>query len=199
MNVSYTMRVPRLWTETMTAHRAAVRDAVIETAVALAAEHGPASVTMSEVAERAGITRATLYKYFPDVQAILVAWHQRQIARHLDQLAETATQPGTPGQRVQAVLAAFAARVNHQRPHGTELAALMHRGEHMAAAQQQLREFLAGLLADAAKAGDVRDDMAPDELAGYCLHALTAASTLPSADAVHRLVTLTMAALRPPG
>ena len=199
MNVSYTMRVPRLWTETMTAHRAAVRDAVIETAVALAAEHGPASVTMSEVAERAGITRATLYKYFPDVDAILVAWHQRQIARHLAQLAETAGQAGTPGERLRTVLEAFAARVNHQRPHHTELAALVHRGEHMAAAQQQLREFLAGLLADAAKAGDVRDDMAPDELAGYCLHALTAASTLPSADAVHRLVTLTMAALRPPG
>ena len=182
----------------MAAHRAAVQEAVMDTAAALAAEHGPASVTMSQVAEQAGITRATLYKYFPDVDAILIAWHQRTIARHLAQLTTAAAEPGTPGQRLRAVLDAFAARIASHRSHSTELAALVHHGEHMAAAQQQLRQFLAGLIADAAKAGDVRDDIAPDELADYCLHALTAAGTSPSADAAHRLVTLTMAALRPP-
>jgi AcrR family transcriptional regulator len=182
----------------MAAHRAAVQDAVMDTAAALAAEHGPASVTMSQVAEQAGITRATLYKYFPDVDSILVAWHQRTIARHLTQLTAAAAAPGTPGQRLQAVLDAFAARIASHRSHSSELAALVHRGEHMAAAQQRLRQFLAGLLADAARTGDVRDDIAPDELADYCLHALTAAGTLPSADAIRRLVTLTMAGLRPP-
>lgn len=45
--------------------------------------------------------------------------------------------------------------------------------------------------------GDVRDDIAPDELATYCLHALTGAATLPSRAAVHRLVDLTVAGLRP--
>jgi AcrR family transcriptional regulator len=153
---------------------------------------------MTEIAQQTGITRATLYKYFPDVEAILAAWNQRNIARHLAQLTETAAQPGTPGQRLQAVLEAYAAQISHRRPyHGTELAALVHRGEHMATAQQQLRDFLADLLTEAAKAGDVRDDMDPRELAGYCLHALTAAGTLPSADAASRLVTLTMAGLRP--
>ena len=53
------------------------------------------------------------------------------------------------------------------------------------------------LLIEAAKAGDVRDDVAPEELASYCLHALTAASSLPSKAAVRRLVTVTLAGLRP--
>jgi AcrR family transcriptional regulator len=197
MSMPYALGVPKLWTETVAAHRAAVRETVLDTAAALAAEHGPSSVTMTEVAQQAGITRATLYKYFPDVDAILAAWNQRNIARHLTQLTETAAQPGTPGQRLQAVLEAYAAQISHRRPYyGTELAALVHRGEHMAAAQQQLRDFLASLIAEAAEAGDVRDDMDPGELAGYCLHALTAAGTLPSADAASRLVTLTMAGLR---
>jgi hypothetical protein len=69
----------------------------------------------------------------------------------------------------------------------------------MAGAQQQLLEFIAGLIAEAAEAGEIRDDIAADELAGYCLHALTAARTLPSDSAVDRLVTLTMAGLHPPG
>jgi AcrR family transcriptional regulator len=189
--------VPKLWTETIEAHRAAVRDAALDTAAALAAEQGVASVTMSQIAEQTGIGRATLYKYFPDVEAILVAWHQRQIARHLAQLGEIAAQRSTARDRLRAVLQAYALIV-HEMPQGTELAALLHKGEHIAAAQRELREFIGGLIADAAKAGDLRDDIAPGELASYCLHALTAAGSLPSADAVRRLVTLTMAGLRPP-
>jgi len=131
------------------------------------------------------------------VEAILVAWHQRQIARHLAQLAEAAAQVGTAGERLRAVLDAYAL-VIHGMPRGTELAALLHRGEHIDAAQQELRGFVADLLAEAAKVGQVRDDITPRELAAYCLHALTAAGSLPSEDAVPRLITLTMAGLRPP-
>jgi hypothetical protein len=53
------------------------------------------------------------------------------------------------------------------------------------------------LLTEAVQTGDIRDDVAPDELATYCLHALTAASNLPSKAAVYRLVTVTLAGLRP--
>jgi hypothetical protein len=94
------------------------------------------------------------------------------------------------------VLHALAVQIHHSKPHDTELAALLHRGEHMAAAQHHLRQFIAGLLAEAAGAGDIRDDVSPDELAGYCLHALTAAGAVTSADAVRRLVALTMTGLR---
>jgi hypothetical protein len=45
--------------------------------------------------------------------------------------------------------------------------------------------------------GDVRDDIAPAELAAYCMHALAAAGTLRTAAAVGRLVTVTLAGLRP--
>jgi AcrR family transcriptional regulator len=188
--------VPKLWTETIEGHRRAVRDATLNTAAALAAEHGPASVTMSQIAEETGIGRATLYKYFPDVEAILAAWHERQITRHLQQLAEIRDQAGGAGGRLEAVLEAYAL-IQHEH-HGTELAALLHRGEHVARAQQQLHAFISDLLAEGAKTGDLRDDVAPGELASYCLHALTAASGMPSTAAVRRLVTVTMAALRPP-
>jgi hypothetical protein len=54
------------------------------------------------------------------------------------------------------------------------------------------------LITEAAETGDLRDDVAPDELASYCLHALTAASSLPSKAAVRRLVTVILSGLRPP-
>jgi len=162
------------------------------------AERGLASVTMSQIAAETGIGRATLYKYFPDVEAILTAWHQRQVARHMEQLAAVRDQAsGGPGGRLKAVLTAYAT-ITHQRPHGTELAAVVHRGEHLADAQQQLLGFLRDLIADAANTGEVRDDVPPTELASYCLHALQAASSLPSEAAAHRLVTVTLAGLRLP-
>ncbi|HET6355458.1 TetR/AcrR family transcriptional regulator [Streptomyces sp.] len=190
--------MPKLWNETIDTHRAAVRDAVLDATAALVAEHGPTSVTMSQIAKAAGIGRATLYKYFPDVEAILLAWHERQITVHLGQLAEVRDQADAPGEQLEAVLKAFALIAHESRGHrDTELAAFLHRDPHVTHAQQQLHGMIRSLLAEGAQAGDLRDDIAPDELATYCLHALTAAGSLPSKAAVHRLVTITLAGMRP--
>jgi AcrR family transcriptional regulator len=191
--------VPRLWNETIEEHRRAVHEAIQDTTAALVAEHGLSTVTMSQIAAATGIGRATLYKYFPDVEAILAAWHERQIAAHLRQLADVRDQAVGPGQRLEAVLHAYA-RITHQRTqhHDTELAALLHRGEQVLRAQQHLRDFVQELIADGAQAGDLRSDVAPDELASYCLYALTAAGSLPSQAAVERLVAVTLAGLRTP-
>jgi AcrR family transcriptional regulator len=191
--------VPKLWTETIEEHRRAVHDATLDTTAALVAEHGLASVTMSRIAAETGIGRATLYKYFPDVEAILAAWHSRHVTQHLEHLVNVRDQAaGSPAGRLQVVLTAYAL-ITHQRPQGTEIASLVHRGEHIARAEQQLLGFISDLIACAAQAGELRDDAAPAELASYCLHALTAAGGLPSEAAVRRLVAVTMTGLRPPG
>jgi AcrR family transcriptional regulator len=191
--------VPKLWNETIEEHRRAVRDAVLETTAALVAAQGLRGVTMSRIAEESGIGRATLYKYFPDVESILVAWHERQIATHLDELAESRDRAGTPGERLEAVLERYAFIQQQRHGHGGELSALLHRGDHVAHAEQHLRHFIRGLLAEGVQAGEVRDDVSPDELTGYCLYALTGAGSLSSKAAVRRLVTVTLAGLRPHG
>lgn len=192
----YTGVVPRLWNETIEAHRRAVRDAILDTTAELVTENGLLSVTMSRIAEKTGIGRATLYKYFPDVEAILLAWHERHVSGHLEHLAELRDQAGDARQRLEAVLEAYAL-IQHKR-HATELAALLHRDEHVARAQQHLTDIIRDLLSEGAQTGDLRNDIPPEELADYCLHALAAAGSLPSEAAVRRLVTVTMAGLRPP-
>jgi AcrR family transcriptional regulator len=190
---AYTATMPKLWNETIEAHRRAVRDATLDTTAALVSEYGLTSVTMSQIAEETGIGRATLYKYFPDVEAILVACHERQVAGHLEHLAEIRDRTGSARDRLEAVLETYAL-ISHEH-HGTELAALLHRGKHVARAQQQLSNFIRDLLIEGANAGDIRNDVPPHELASYCLHALTAASGLPSKAAVRRLVTVTIGGL----
>lgn len=185
--------MPKVWNETIAAHRREVRAAILETTAALVAEHGLRSITMSQIAEETGIGRATLYKYFSGVDAILVAWHEHQVTGHLKHLVEVGNRAGDAADRLEAVLAAYAL-ISHEH-HGTELVTRLHRGEHVARAHQQLTEFIRDLLTEGAQAGSLRADVPPDELATYCLHALTAASSLPSREAVHRLVTVTMSGL----
>ena len=187
--------MPKLWKESIEAHRREVRAAIEDATAALVAEQGLRSVTMSQIAAQTGIGRATLYKYFSGVEAILLARHDRQVAAHFKQLMELRDQSGSAGERLAAVLEAYALIIHEH--HDAELSERMHRGEHFTRAQQHLSDLLRDLLARAMEIGDVRDDVAPGELAKYCLHALAAARSLPSKAAVRRLVTVTLAGLHP--
>nr|WP_246223959.1 TetR/AcrR family transcriptional regulator [Pseudarthrobacter psychrotolerans] len=183
--------VPKLWNETIEAHRGAVREAILDAAAALVSEHGLLSVTMSQVAQEAGIGRATLYKYFPNVEAILLARHDSQVAGHLEHLAAVTQAGGDAGHQLEAVLHIHALMTYEH--HNSAMAAIMH---HDGVRQRQ-DIFMQDVLRRAAESGAIRDDMAPQELASYCLHALTAAAESPSRAAVNRLVQLTLDSLRP--
>ncbi|WP_327290262.1 TetR/AcrR family transcriptional regulator [Streptomyces sp. NBC_01198] len=185
--------MPKLWNETIEAHRSAVRDTTLDAAAALVAERGLTRVTMSAVAARTGIGRATLYKYFPDVESILATWHERQVAAHLARLTAAPAARGDAAGRLAAVLGAYAMIYYEHPVH--ELAAALHRGDRVTGAEQHVTDLVAALIAEAAASGHLRDDVPPPELARFCLSATTAARTLPSKAAVHRLVQVTLTAL----
>jgi AcrR family transcriptional regulator len=191
--------VPRLWNDTIEAHKQTVRDAIVDTAMRLVEHQGLASVTMSQIATGAGIGRATLYKYFPDVESILNAWHERHITAHLSQLSALREEPGTAVERLQAVLRGYALMLHQSGNHADrELATLLHRDEQVAHAQKQLHNLISGLIRDAQREQGIRDDIAPSELATFCLHALTAASRATSKAAVERVVAMALAGLGTP-
>jgi AcrR family transcriptional regulator len=185
--------MPKLWTDSIEAHRRAVRDATLDSAAALVAERGLRGVTMSQIAEHAGVGRATLYKYFADVDAILVAWHERQVTEHLAQVQRARDEAPDDASRLESVLETYA-RIGHQH-HVGDLAAVLHQGEHVARAHAHLHELVTELIAEGAKAGRLRGDVPARELASYCIHALAAASDMPSKAAVRRLVDVTVAGL----
>ncbi|HEX2031853.1 MAG TPA: TetR/AcrR family transcriptional regulator [Actinomycetota bacterium] len=191
--------MPRLWTQTIETHRREVHDAILDATAALVARHGLRSVTMSQIAEGSGIGRATLYKYFADVESILLAWHERHVAGHLRHLAEIRHGARDPRERLEAVLGAYA-RIVHRAAgqEDADLTAVLHRGPHVPRAEERLHRMVRDLLGQAARNGEVRDDVPVEELASYCLHALGAARGLRSKAAVRRLVEITLAGLRSP-
>lgn len=186
--------MPRLWTETIDEHRRAVREAVLAAVAALVRESGLRGLTMAAVAGRTGIARATLYRYFPDLETLLLAWHERVVADHLQDLEVVARGPGGPGARLSAVLFTYAASRSAQ-PAGAP-AVHLHGGSHVAGAQRDLALFLEALIGECQAAGVIRGDLPSSELATFCTHALAGAAELATPAAVERLVELTLSGMR---
>jgi AcrR family transcriptional regulator len=191
--------VPKLWNETIESHRHAVRDAILDATWKLVDEHGSMSVTMTQVAAEVGIGRATLYKYFPDIESILRAHHQQDVQQHLGELTELAAGAGSVDERLEALLLHYARICQYRSRHSsTDLSALLHGAPEVVDAEARLRKVFVQVLAEAAIDGAVRADVAASELADFCLHALTAAANAPGETALRRVVKLVRTAIVPP-
>ncbi|MCC3316739.1 TetR family transcriptional regulator [Nocardia sp. 852002-20019_SCH5090214] len=188
--------MPKLWDDTIDAHRAQVRNAVLDAAAELVFAQGLRSVTMAQIAERAGIGRATLYKYFPDVETILRTWHAQRIDTHIAELVRVRDGAGSPSARLQAVLTAYADIAHQTRSHDREVVTFLHPDDRIANAHKQLQNLVRHLIVEGVETGELRDDVDPDVLAAYCLNALAAAAEL-SGGVVPDLVAITIAGLRP--
>ena len=188
--------MPKLWNDTIEAHQQAVHDAVLDATAGLIEAGGFAAVSMSAIAEATGIGRATLYRYFADIDAILAAWHGRQVKRHLDLLADVAARTAEPRERLAAVLEAYAQHAFGRRGH-VHVPAL-HQGAHMEHAHRHLRGFVTDLVAAAQQAKRVRTDVPAAELAAFALAALEATGAQTNKAATGRLVTLVLDAMQPP-
>jgi len=60
----------------------ATRRRIVDAALALHEEVGPARTTVVELARRAGVGRVTVYNHFPDDAALLAATTERWLAEH---------------------------------------------------------------------------------------------------------------------
>jgi len=194
----YNGTMPKLWNETIETHRREVRQAIMDATAELVAKHGLLSVTMSRIAEETGIGRATLYKYFSEVEEILRAWHERQISGHFEYLAEVRDRAVGAGEQLRAVLEAYALIAHGSHGHSnSELTELLHhQGRQVARAEKKLSDLIEDLIEDGVKAGQIRKDVAAEEMTNYCMHALTGAHKLRSKAAVQRLVAVILDGLK---
>jgi AcrR family transcriptional regulator len=63
-------------------------DAILEAVVRILKREGVDALTTNRIAEVAGVSIGSVYQYFPDKRAILVALHQRHI-EEIDRMVET--------------------------------------------------------------------------------------------------------------
>ena len=78
----------------------AAAEAILDAAERLFADHDPNSVGMREIAQAAGCSRATLYRYFENREALHSRYVQRWADALAEQLAERLTGIDDPQQRL---------------------------------------------------------------------------------------------------
>ncbi|MGA7704582.1 MAG: TetR/AcrR family transcriptional regulator [Solirubrobacteraceae bacterium] len=99
-----------------TDRRSTQRERLIAAMVMAARRHGYAGATVSEVIERAGVSRPTFYEYFEDRDACFIATHRELAALFIAQIRET-VEAAPPEQAVQAGIRRFV-ELAEEHPNG---------------------------------------------------------------------------------
>lgn len=151
-------------------HRAQQREHILATALGLLRERGMAALTMSALAERAGISRPTLYHYFSDVDAVLAAWVGQEIERSVSTMVIEARGIADPLERLTHLVTtqahSFASQSHRLSAEHFESEAGSPAVRHAVEAQMApLRQLLADTVAEARAQGAIRSPIDAD-LAG---------------------------------
>lgn len=163
-----------------------VEDRILDAAASCVLAYGVERVTLAEIARRAGISRPTVYRRFPDTRSILAALLTRRITHALDEVVSRGVGREYVVERIVGVagllrLDDVIMAVLHQAPD----LAMVYLSERLGTSQQVLLDAVAGELEAAqehgsVRAGDVR------KLAAMCL--LITQSTILSAQLVEPIL-----------
>lgn len=98
---------------------AARREQLLDVTTELVAEHGFQDLTIEAVARAAGITRPIVYEHFGDLAGLLEAVVEREMARALAQVSETALARLTEGPPVDLMIESLRSYLHTVRSHPT--------------------------------------------------------------------------------
>jgi AcrR family transcriptional regulator len=155
---------------------------IIDAAADCVIAFGVDRVTLAEIARRAGVSRPTVYRRWPDTQAILAALLTARITNSLNEVAVD----GTDREAIVKRMVGMAERLRDDEVIMSVLSsapalAMVYISQRMGTSQQILLEVLAGALATAQADGSVRPGD-PTQLAAMCL--LIVQSAIQSAQMV---------------
>lgn len=180
------------WHQARLDHRARQAEAVAASALSLVVEHGASALTMAAIASTAGISRQTLYRYYPDVDAVLVGVAEL-VASHDEHFEARVMQQPDPATQLDLIVRTVIDAGGHGDDGSAALRAMLPPqardvlSRHEARIQQLLTDVLTAGIDD----GIFRKDLAPSADAPLIL-GLAAAATRDNSERamtlVHRLV-----------
>lgn len=161
-------------------------DKILDAAASCVLAYGVERVTLAEIARRAGVSRPTIYRRWPDTRALLAALLTARITAVLRDLP---TRDGGREALVERIVG-VAERLRHDDVvmsvfHSAPELAMVYIAERLGTSQQILIEAVASELKAAQRDGSVRAGD-PRQLAAMCL--LITQSTIQSAQIVEPIL-----------
>jgi len=163
-----------------------IGDRILDAAASCVLAYGVERVTLAEIARRAGVSRPTIYRRWPDTQALLAAL---LTARIVGVLRDVPTEGGGREALVERIVG-VAERLRHDEVvmsvfHSAPELAMVYIAERLGTSQQILIDAVASELRVAQRDGSVRAGD-PRQLAAMCL--LITQSTIQSAQIVEPIL-----------
>jgi AcrR family transcriptional regulator len=154
---------PDLWHGTLSAHRAKTSDSILHAAMGIVALEGIAGLSMSALADAAGVSRQTLYKYFADVDAVLAGMAAAGSAG-MAQLSDRIDAESDPREGLHVFVAAIleAASAGHPSPLALAAAVPASSREALRGHEQEAEVLVIGLLRRGRDTGVLRADLDPE-------------------------------------
>jgi len=163
------------WHETRSTHRSQQADSIANSALSLIIQHGAPGLTMAAIAKAADISRQTLYRYYEDVDAVLVGVAEL-IASHDEEFERLVAEQLNPTARLDLMARAIAGS-----GHGPEQASALHtvlppQGRDVLAKHEaRIHRLLAEVLRSGMDDGSFDNNLDPSADAPLILGLLTAA------------------------
>jgi AcrR family transcriptional regulator len=188
--------MPKITAPTIAAHRAQTRERIMEAVDELIRSQGIDRVSMTDVANAAGITRTALYNYFPDKPALLLAFTEQVNSAFVERYRRELPSGVSAARRLSAFLRLqLEGIVAHPHPPAAELGASLGPDAYQALAAHvaPMQRLLTEILEDGTAAGEF-DPLPAEAVAGLTL-SMVGSQRIPlvsggaDIDATHALVT----------
>jgi AcrR family transcriptional regulator len=180
------------WQRTRASHRTRQARDIASTALSLILDRGASALTMAAVAEAAGISRQTLYRYYADIDAVLAGIAELLVS-HDDHLEVLVLEQPDPRTQLDVLIRAIArARAHgHESPSALRATFPPEARDLVAAHEQRTVELMADVLRSGHDHGVFAADVEPSTDAALLIGLASAADPLDPERAValvHRMV-----------
>ena len=148
-------------------------DRILEAALTLIAEHGLGGVTMTRIAETAGVARQTLYNHYSDIDSIVAEAISRHNRESIDLLEASLRVVDLPADKLEQLVrhvVSIGAHAHHAPGFQQGLSADAR--ATLSAYDEELDRHIREVLAEGQRTGAFRSDLTPDVDAILIRHAL---------------------------
>jgi AcrR family transcriptional regulator len=140
-----------------------INDRIIHATLTLISKHGLGAVTMSRVADTAGVARQTLYNHYDDIDTIVAAAIDQHNRESIDLLQAALLLAESPTDKIEQMVRHFVMVGSHARhafAFGTGLSAdaRLILDTYNDAVERYIRD----ILEDGRRSGDFRPDLTPE-------------------------------------
>ncbi|PDP85223.1 TetR family transcriptional regulator [Glycomyces fuscus] len=188
--------MPKITAPTIAAHRARTRDRIMDAVDELIRTQGIDRISMTDVANSAGITRTALYNYFPDKPALLLAFTEQVNSAFVERYRRELPSGVSAARRLSAfVRLQLEGIMAHPHPPAAELGASLGPDAYQALAAHvaPMQRLLTEILEEGTAAGEF--DPLPAEPIARLTLSMVGSQRLPlvsgeiDLDETHALVT----------